>query len=284
MIDNDKPSQLVPVEQVRLTIPVLSAADWKEITVESPETEIRTVDGEDWVFNAGVQVTPLGCKKSLPNEWCHIEPGYTIGRCKMIKRNGDRCALGVRAGWTVCWKHGAGRTSSPGGLSNRFAANPRHSKHLPQHLLESYEEYLTDPDTLVMSQELALLDARMAELLERLETADVAVAWTNIRRAHRILDNEEVTADDYEKALEMLGSAIDAKGSDVEIWSQVVDLVERRRKVADTERRRIMDSQHVMTVQEANMFVAFLMDTVMRHVPDMQVRRAISDELKKVML
>lgn len=252
----------------------------------SPEAEIRTVDGKDWIFYAGVQITPLGRKKSLDDHWCHPEPGFQVGRCKMIKRDGGRCSNGVRVGWTVCWKHGAGRPSKPGGLTNVQVSTGRHARHLPAHLLDKYDAYLTDPDTLVMAGELALIDTRVAELLERLEfdNADVVTAWVKVSRAYNLLDEDEIDEDTYVRALGLLHEAMTAKQADSELWKQIVQLVESRRKVAESERRRIVDSQQVMTVQEANIFVAFLMDSVMRNVTDPEEKRAISEDLKRVML
>ena len=250
----------------------------------SPETEIRTHDNAQWVYYNGVCIVQLGRKKALDDRYCHPEPGYDVGRCKMIKRDGNRCKNPVRHGWTVCHFHGAGRPGKPGGLNNRQVTTARHTSALPTRLLAKYEEAINDPDYLSMTEELALLDTRMAEMLERLDTTDVKLAWQKVRRAYQLLDNDNIEDDGYNNALELLQEALTMKSADDTIWKEVAGIIEQRRKVAETERRRVVDAQSSMTYERANMLVAFLMSSVQSHVTDPEILRAIADDLKRVNL
>ncbi len=253
------------------------------VTTSSPETQIRTVDGVGFVFYAGEQFIELGRKKALPDVWCHPEQGYTYGRCKMIKTDGDRCKNAVRAGWCVCHYHGAGRPSRPGGMNDKVVMTGRHGKHLPTRLVDSYNQYVNDPDSISLASEIALIDSRMAELLSMLDNHDVVQAWVDVRLAHRLLNKDgDITERTYDKAMSYLTKALSTKRNDAAVWKDVTDLIERRRKLADTERRRIVDAEQTMTYQEANMLIAFLMNSVMTHVQDPEIRRAISDDLKRV--
>lgn len=244
--------------------------------VSSPETEIRKVGEIDWVFFAGEPIVELGYKKSLDNMWVHPEPGFRIGRCKMIKRTGERCRNAVRRGWSVCRHHGAGTTEKPGG---RPPVTGRHSKYLPIRFLERYEEFLTDPDTLSMRSELALLDTRVGEVVERLDTADGADAWNKVRQAWYTLRNHK-NVDDIVDAEGLLEDALESYAGEEEIWKEVSGLIEQRRKVADTERRRVIDAHQYLSYNEAQAMLAFVIDTVFTYVEDSQVRNAISDRLK----
>lgn len=253
----------------------------------SPETEIHTHEGEDWVFYGGEPIVKLGGKKALPDYWCHPEVGYEVGRCKMVKRDGQRCKNACRYGWTVCHYHGAGRPGKPGGLTNASAATMvttgRHSKNLPHRLVEQYEEYLRDPETLSMASELSLLDTRMAEVLQRLENADVDAAWAMVKRAHILISFDGVdNTERLGEACQLLSDAVQMKVDDTAVWEEVRSIIETRRRVTETERRRIVEAQQVMTYQEANTLIAFLMSSVMAHVTDPRIRRAISDDLKRV--
>jgi len=250
----------------------------------SPETEIRQHEGIDWVFYNGEPFVELGKKKALPDFWCHTEDGYEVGRCKMIKRDGQRCHNACRRGWTVCHYHGAGRPSNPGGLSNKSAMSlittGRHSKHLPHRLVEQYEAYLTDPDALSMAAELSLLDTRIAEILDRLDSSDTDAAWGMVKRASGMLGSDKLR--NIEEIKDLLVEALQMKANDSAVWSEVCGLIDQRRKVAEAERKRIIDAQQMMTYQEANTLVAYLMNSVMEHVTDPRIRRAISDDLKRV--
>jgi len=185
----------------------------------------------------------------------------------------------------VCHKHGAGRPSRPGGITNKAISGgnfARHSKYLPTGLLEKYEDYLLDPDTLNMSQEMALLDTRIAELLDMLGKMDVKQSWVWVGRAYSIFNRQSVSEDDWERGLELLNNAISSHEGDVNTWDEIKDIIERRRKLAETERRRIVKAQQMMTYQEANQFIAFLMSSIMEHVKDPVAKRAITEDLKRV--
>lgn len=252
------------------------------IPVESPEAYIITIEGEQWVFYNGDKITPLGRKKALDDSWVHPEPGYEIGRCKMIKRDGERCKNPVRPGWTVCRSHGAGYPSRPGGLNDGQIADARHVKHLPNRLLDKFEEFLTDPEYVSMREEVALVDTRIAERLEMLSSSDTEAAWVKVRQVAIILDGDNISAEDIVKCRASLARAFEAV-ADNEVWTEVLELIERRRRLADTERRRIVDAQQMLTIQEANVLVATLMNIVMKHVKDPEIRRAIADEMKRIM-
>jgi hypothetical protein len=250
----------------------------------SPEAEIRSVEDVEWVFYDNQPIVELGRKKALEDSWCHQEPGYIIGRCKMIKRDGQRCRNAVRKGWTVCHYHGAGRPSKPGGMTLSQTSTGRHSKHLPDRLLEKYRKYILDPESLSMAAEIALIDSRIAERLEMLDSSDVKNAWMKVRQAYAILQRKTVSDDDLIDVVGLMEESLAAKQADENVWQEVLVFVEQRRKIAETERRRIVDAQQTMTYQEANMLVAFLMNSVMEHVQDPEIRRAISEDMKRVML
>jgi len=248
----------------------------------SPETDIKTVDGEDWVFYAGEKICPLGRKKYLDDKWVHPEPGYDVGRCKMIKRDGERCKNPVRHGWTVCRSHGAGYPDRPGGLNDKQVTTARHIQHLPNRLIEKYEEFITDPEYISMREEMALVDTRIAERLEMIDSSDTEQAWIKIQRVKSILDKKNIKGEDILTCRAELERALEIS-ADVSVWGEVLELVERRRKLAETERRRVKDAQEMLTLQEANMFVATIMNIVMNRVKDPQTRRAIADDMKRVM-
>lgn len=245
---------------------------------ESPEPEIKEVGKAKWVFYAGEPIVELGRKKSIDNMWVHPEPGYQFGRCKMLTRRGGRCKQAVRMGNVVCRHHGAGTAAKPGG---RPPVTGKHSKHLPLRLLEQYEEFMNNPDVLSMRSELALLDMRVGEILERLDTSHSDAAWGKIRLAYSILKRMDGIDDASMLDMEgLLEEAIDIEVEEREVWDEVGKLIEQRRKVADTERRRVVDAHQYLSYSEATAMLAFVVDTVMTHVDDPQVRKLIAERLR----
>lgn len=245
--------------------------------VASPETEIHTIDGQDIVYYAGEPIVPVGRKKSIDNAWCHPEPGYQYGRCKMITRQGQRCKNAVRAGWPVCHYHGAGRPTKPGGRPPS-----KYTKHLPTSLVQKYEEFLTDPDIVSCRGELALMDSRIAELLTRLEDSLGDASWVKVRHALSVLKKSLIKSNSIIDAEGLLEEALESNSTESEIWKSIVGLVDSRRKLSETEMRRIEKAQHYLDIQQANALVSFLMDTVKDNVTDPVAIRAISDKFKKL--
>lgn len=245
----------------------------------SPEAEIKNVGGTDIVFYDGQPIVELGHKKALEDHWCRPEPGYNVGRCKMLKADGQRCRKSVRHGWTVCTHHGAGFSNKPGG---RPVITGRHSKHLPKRFLDQYEEFLSDPDYLVMRSEMALLDSRMTEILEKLDGAVSDNAWMIVRRALAVLKKKDVSADDIMDVTGFLEDALGMTATEQEVWQEVTMLIEARRKVADTERRRIVDAQKYMTYDEAHALMAFLVSAVSDVVDDEDKLVQILEKMKVV--
>jgi hypothetical protein len=254
----------------------------------SPETELIEYQGEIWAFYDGMPITPLGKRRGLPNEYCHPEPNYRIGRCKMIKTDGNRCRNPVRTGWNVCPFHGAGRELKPGG---KPPTTGRFSKHLPTRFLEEYEAQLNDPEYLTLTNEMALVDSRVAELLTMLDGADTRVAWAKIRGVAYQLSvmsamPANTTIEEFKAAIDTqkqaLYEAIAIRTQDHELWDSIKDMVEQRRKLADTERRRILDARKYLTLTEANAMLAFVVDAVMKNVSSGKERLAIAEQFKKL--
>jgi len=153
-------------------------------------------------------------------------------------------------------------------------------------MLETYEQFLSDPDILSLRSEMALMDARLAQQLRRLETNDSKEAWRLVSQAHvtlrMILDSPtgECDSDDLAAISLSLRNALDAHATDKEVWDDVQAIIMVRTKLADTERRRIVDARRFLTIEEANAMLAFVMDTVFTNVKDASVRAQIAERMK----
>jgi len=248
----------------------------------SPETEIVRDGDVLWVCYDGTRICELGRKKALPDAYVHHEAGYSVGRCKLIKANGDRCKNPVRPGWKVCRSHGAGYRDKPGGLNNKQIVNGKYANHLPAKLLTAYEEFVEDPDIVSMRNEMALLDARIIELVDTIGTSTSEDAWFSVRRACGVLGKKDIYEEDVEEAVGLLGNALVYNDNDDKVWKDLMNVIDNRRKLAETERRRIVDAQHTMTYEQANMIISYMMTSIRTHVEDPEILRAISEDMRRL--
>lgn len=63
-------------------------------------------------------------------------------------------------------------------------------------------------------------------------------------------------------------------------WDSIVTLVEQRRKLVESERKRMLQLQQMITAEEAMVLVAQVLDAVRRHVLDRDTLAAIGREFE----
>jgi hypothetical protein len=127
----------------------------------------------------------------------------------------------------------------------------RYSKLLKElkGLSAHYERALADPDLLKLDSEVAFTDARIGELLARLGKAK-------------------------EKGSQ---ATIDSLGPQLDV------LIEQRRKLVDTESKRMKDMHAMVSVDRVMMLVAYVSDSVKRHVRDRTALANIFADLRKLL-
>lgn len=242
----------------------------------SPETEIRIWESVEWVFYDDKPIVLLGNKKALPAEYCHPEPGYNVGRCTMIKADGRRCVNPVREGWRVCRYHGAGGLMNPGG------GMPRHAKFLPTRLADRFQEFMADPDALALYSEMALVDSRITELTERLETCDNAQAWQKVNQAMALLYKLAGAHENVDRAIKLLKDAQSIPADEARIWREINTLLETRRRLSQTEQMRITNAKQYLSLSEANAMLASVVEVVMNNIKDINTRQLLANKLREI--
>ena len=118
----------------------------------------------------------------IPNEPLQAKRKGGQHRCQFVRKDGSQCGGVALRGTDRCKRHSYG---SPAGPLNPAFVHGRHSKVLPVRLLERYQASLSDPDLLSMRDDIALVDARMQELLSRVETGESDNLWTGSKRRMR---------------------------------------------------------------------------------------------------
>lgn len=131
---------------------------------------------------------------------------------------------------------------SLGGMASPTFKTGRYSKHLPERLAGKYKEAMRDPNLLDLRSEVALLDIRLGELVE----------------------------------------ALGGNVPDHESWSAIVDLLESRRKLVDSEHKRMVAMHQMISADRAMILLAAVVDVIRRNVEDRQVLAVISSEIRQL--
>jgi len=204
-------------------------------------------------------------------------------RCKAkSKRTGEQCGAWAVPGREVCHWHG-GR--SPRGLAHPSTKTGRFSKDLPTRMLASYQAALADPEMLALHEELAVVTAREADLIARVDTGEAGAVWQGMRKAladFRTAQRREDGAG-AASALREMERLVDVGAADYRAWAELLTTIEARRRLVDTERRRLEAAQQMITTERAMLLVAALVDAVRRHVDDRAVLDAIGREVEQLL-
>jgi len=169
------------------------------------------------------------------------------------------------------------------GPANPAFKHGRYSQVLPVGLQARYHEALADADLLSLRDEVAVLEARIGELLALAAPAsgswqDAVSAFEAMRRANAAGDAAGMTA-----AVGRLDSALRQGATVAHAWDDLGGLIERKRRLARDEVRRLSLMGQMITAERAMVLVAALTDAVTRHVLDLDVRRRIADDFARLL-
>jgi hypothetical protein len=197
------------------------------------------------------------------------------------KRTGQRCQRPSMAGREVCYHHG-GKT--PRGPALPQFKTGRYSKLLPSRLASTYRRAARDPELLAMRQDIALVDARLGEVLGKIDTGESGGLWAALQSIWAKLARAERSGDAAAAvALKgQVGNLIAKGAADVEVWAEVAELLYLRRKLVDSERKRLVDAEQMVDKQQLLVFVGLLFEVVSKHVQDRKALGAIIADIGRL--
>ena len=203
-------------------------------------------------------------------------------QCKATsKRTGERCKAKAITGRDLCYHHG--------GMSLVGPANPayrdgRYSRFMPKRLLEQYERAANDGDLLVMRDDIAIIDARLAELLSRLDSGETGAAWAKAMENYAALQDAIAAGDaaGLKSSLDAMGGALKRGQAGYHAWREVGEMLDLRRKLVESERKRLVQLSQMVTAEQAMVLVMAVTKLVKEHVDDQKALIAISDGIRRI--
>lgn len=175
-------------------------------------------------------------------------------------------------GKKTCASHGAkgGRPATTG----EDTKIGRLIRSVPPEVLAHFESSLGNPDQLALKEHIALLDARMNQILEHISVLGKPKSW---QRAWQLIEKMRTQTDP--KALgvtmEELVSLVQDGLEQSAAWDEFLQIVGERRKLTEAETRRRLAAENVMTRQEAQAFTVVLLHAVRKHVPNAAQQQAV---------
>lgn len=205
--------------------------------------------------------------------------GGTAQPCGAKTRRGTPCRAPAMVNGR-CAVHG-GKT--PKGLLSHAWKHGRWSKYLGSRIADVVHEQMADPDRLSMEQELALLDARIAQLVATVGTAESPATWAALQQAMADFDQAQGqgkpgVAKMHAALAEVRRLATEGAG-EAAAWREIADLINRRRVLVESEERRALAMGRAIPADIVLNMLASISSLVVTEVPDPAARRRIHERI-----
>lgn len=197
------------------------------------------------------------------------------------KQSGQRCKRHAVPGKRVCVIHG-GKSAS--GAASATFKHGRYSKDLPTRLAQRYHEAQADSELLELREEIALVDSRLADLLLRVDSGEAGHWWKELKRIYGEYQEAVGKSDvaTMSKRLAELGGSIQSGTSDYHAWGEVYNVIEQRRKLVESERKRMVELGQMISAAAAMVLIARLTEVIQTHVTDKRALAAIAADVGKL--
>ncbi len=193
------------------------------------------------------------------------------------RQTGEPCRQYAVPGRKFCHYHGGKNTVGP---ANNLLTTGRYSKYLPPRMAARYQEARSDPELLRLAEEIALVDSRLADLLGRVESGESGQVWAELAKAWAKFRTGENSAADAS----LVSDLIKAGNADYSAWGEIHKCVNARQRLVESERKRLVEAQQMVRVDQAMTLVAALLDSVKRNVRDPKALTAISADFSLLLI
>lgn len=143
---------------------------------------------------------------------------------------------------------------------------------------------MADGALLELREEIGLVDARLADLIARVESGESGEVWRLLRAAFTEFNKARSAG----KVPEMTQHLTTIEGlivrglADYAAWQDISQTLEQRRRLVESERKRLVEMQQMITTEQAMVMLSAIVDTVRRHVSDRSALAAISADITKL--
>lgn len=225
--------------------------------LEYPDIEPGQAWGQDKEIPPGFKVMngriwPVPVKKGF------IAPDEI--RCTATnKTDGLRCPMRRMKGFTTCRMHGDSQNTGiahPNVKEGNTLRKGIFGDCMPDGLREFYERAIEDPQIYDLTHNIAALAGRERELFGGMSTGEARASWAKAAElvdeliaATRIKDDEQRQAK-VSEILPQLRSVTRTGRNDTEIWAELMEVGDKKRRLIDTERKRRLDLKLVVSSEQ----------------------------------
>jgi hypothetical protein len=200
--------------------------------------------------------------------------GFTGPKCGATTRRGTPCRGPAMANGR-CRMHGG---ASPRGIDHPSFTSGRYSRSAPDRLVERYAEALDDPERHDLRDEIALAEAKIADLLTGMGSGESDRMWMLLLTLERRL--RDAPPDKAAGYREEILALIRQSGSESLAWKDVSDWMRVKRQAVEADVKMAQVKQQMMSAEEVMALMGGILDSIRRHVLDQDTRAAIGRDIR----
>jgi hypothetical protein len=198
----------------------------------------------------------------------------------MLPLGTPMCGAKVRSTGQPCKKAAMknGRCRSHGGAAANGIAHAnfktgeghngisKYSPYVRPRLLEKLQTYSIDQDKTNLGDDIALIETRLADVLERMEARDPGQEWHNALRLCQQVQGADEEA--RPTLLADLEATLTRGRKDPDLWREIRELIDNKRKLAEAETKRVLAAETVITAREFITIMTKLGMSLREHLKD----------------
>jgi hypothetical protein len=159
-----------------------------------------------------------------------------------------------------------------------------YSKYFPSKKLRRiFARSFEDRELMRLRNDLAIVATRLVELIQSLNSGQSGTLWKRLRKKYRELRRSRPNTAKFTKAINEIGELIECGSSNDAIWKEIGQQIELRRRLLDSETKRSLVADQVMTAERVLMMGDVIATVIRTHVKDRQTLQKISEGLAGVM-
>lgn len=179
-----------------------------------------------------------------------------------------------------CYDHGGPTPSGPESANWKTGEHSRYTLK-DKELQAKYMQALEDQNLLSLREDVALVDVKIAEIVETIhEPASWDEAYGAFERLRLAVTQKD--AGRMTEALNDLEKPFDSFKGEKAAWDDLLRILENRRKLVESERKRMVELQQYVAVERIMGFVNSLQEILHRNVNDPDKRRVIATEIRRL--
>jgi hypothetical protein len=160
----------------------------------------------------------------------------------------------------------------------------RYSKFLPARMAGRYQEARADGELLALREDIALTDARLSDLLSRVDTGESGAIWTalNAARLELIACKQGGDLKGQMAALNLIMELISQGHTDYRAWGEVASVLDQRRRLVESERKRLVEMQQMISSERMMILLGAVVGVIQEHVRDTATLSGITAGIQKL--